>query len=208
MADKKATMSAVNQLLALARAGDAAAMDKIWLQMGPEFRKVARALLSKERHRTKFGTTGSGLVAELWMALVPRMEQMQTAAQLLEYGRQSMRNILCTYARERKAAKRDGGVKVDVESPFMQHMESKLASSGVATTNALDNLLDAMERLKAEDPMLAQVVELSCLYGHSQVEASAIMGLSRPEYQRRWAQAIGELRRMLGVTEVAAKAAG
>lgn len=189
----------VDRLLESARQGDPEAMKLVWEQMWPEFRIVARALLRDEQHRTRFGTTGSGLVSELWMRIVPNIDSVATARGLLEYGRQAMRNILVDYARERKATKRDGGVGVPIESPFMQKMEARLASAGISAEDALANVIDAIERMSAIDAELGKIVELVYIYGYSQEEGALIMKMPRSSYGRRLAQAVGELKRILKI---------
>jgi RNA polymerase sigma factor (TIGR02999 family) len=197
--EKSQTFLAADDLLKRARAGDTDAMNELWQLMWPEFRSVARALLQNETHRTRYGTTGSGLVAELWMHLTPNLESVTTARGFLEYGRKAMRNILVDYARRRKAKKRDWGTSVELDSPLVQKVEARLAKVGLSTSHALESVLEVIDSLKDEDPALSEIVELFYIYGHSQEESAAIMDMSRQTFQRRLAQAVAILKEKLGL---------
>lgn len=82
------TEKEADRLLAGARAGDSVAMDQLWSLMRMEFRKVARALLRRERDRARFGTTGSGLVAELWLKLATATDRSTRRKVCLRAGAQ------------------------------------------------------------------------------------------------------------------------
>lgn len=101
-----------------------------------------------------------------------------------------MKHILIDYAREQKAAKRNWGKNVELESHLVRIVEGRLANIGLATRNALENVLDALEWMKIENPELVKIVELSVF---------CIMGLTRQTYERRKALAIGDLKRIMNV---------
>jgi RNA polymerase sigma factor (TIGR02999 family) len=99
-----------------------------------------------------------------------------------------IRQILVDYARERGAAKRDGGLRVPVE-----HLEA-LPITGDADLLALN---DALNDLYSTDERQAKIVDMKFFGGLSSPEVAEVLGLSRATVDRDWSTARAWLHREL-----------
>jgi RNA polymerase sigma factor (TIGR02999 family) len=102
-----------------------------------------------------------------------------------------MRQILVDYARERGAAKRDGGCRIALE-----YLDA-LPLAGDAELLALD---DALKELSRIDERQARIVEMKFFGGLSAPEISEVLGLSRATVDRDWATARVWLHRQIKKT--------
>jgi len=146
---------------------------------------IARRLRRGERDDHTLQTTA--LVHEAFLRLA---QQHATAWQSRPYflaaAAQTMRRVLVDYARERGAAKRDGGVRTTLVS---------LDASPSGSTDALDVLAlnDVLDRLAVLDRRKASVVELRVFGGFELNEIAEILSLSRNTVARDWRFARGWL---------------
>lgn len=97
----------------------------------------------------------------------------------------SMRRILIDHARSRKALKRDGGNRIDLDPLVLGYP--------VANERLL-RLNDALDRLAAIDPRLATLVELRFFAGLSNAEIAGVMNISERTVKREWVHARAWLR--------------
>lgn len=102
-----------------------------------------------------------------------------------------MRQILVEYARNRGAAKRDGGIKVALENVVMA------AKSKGTDLIALDDALTELGKLDAQQ---ARIVELRFFGGLSIEETATVTGVSAATVKRDWAAARVWLHRELNRT--------
>ncbi|MEP6621695.1 MAG: ECF-type sigma factor [bacterium] len=143
-----------------------------------ELRVIARRLLRGERPGHTLDT--SGLVHEAFLRLAgQRGENWVNRNYFLGAAAQSMRRLLVEYARERSAAKRDGGVRVTLVS---------IAANDVGGRGTLDMLAldDALARLAALDERQARVVELRVFGGFDVDETATILDISPATVKRDW----------------------
>jgi RNA polymerase sigma factor (TIGR02999 family) len=89
-----------------------------------------------------------------------------------------MRQVLVDYARERRAAKRDGGCRIEFEEMF------SLPVKDDAELLALDDALNELSRI---DERQGKIVEMKFFGGLTSPEISEVMGLSRATVDRDWA---------------------
>jgi len=99
-----------------------------------------------------------------------------------------IRQVLVDYARERGAAKRDGGLRIAVT-----HLEA-LPVADDAELLALDEALNDLYRT---DERQAKIVDMKFFGGLSSPEVSEVLGLSRATVDRDWATARAWLHRQL-----------
>jgi RNA polymerase sigma factor (TIGR02999 family) len=92
-----------------------------------------------------------------------------------------MRRILIDHARRQEAAKRGGG---RIQIP----LTPEVGSTGDDTTDLL-SLNDALERLEARDPRMAQIVEYRFFGGMSVPEAAEALDVSPRTVERDWTRA-------------------
>jgi RNA polymerase sigma factor (TIGR02999 family) len=141
-----------------------------------ELRAIARHQMRAERADHTLAPTA--LVHEAWLRLHARdASAFKDRSHFLRTASQVMRHILVDHARARRAAKRDGGIKVTLDP----------AVAG-PTTSIVDllELDDALTRLEAAEPRWARVVELRFFAGFEVTEIAALLDLSVSTVKRDW----------------------
>lgn len=170
------TSEAVQQLMADLQGGNKAALDQLLPFLYGELRSIARRHMRNER----VGHTleSRALVHEAYLRLYDQApKSIENRAHFIALASRLMRQVLVDYARERKAAKRDGGCRVtlaDAELPPDQSAVDVVALS------------DALEALAQLDTRQAQVVELRFFGGLSIEETSSALSLSPATVKREW----------------------
>jgi RNA polymerase sigma factor (TIGR02999 family) len=102
----------------------------------------------------------------------------------------AMRHALINYAAARVAEKRGGG---------QAHLTlSNAEAIGVDTDESLIALNEALERLAAQIPRLADVIECRFFGGYGEEDTARALGLSLRTVQRDWLKARAWLYRELG----------
>jgi RNA polymerase sigma factor (TIGR02999 family) len=102
-------------------------------------------------------------------------------ARFLAYASRAMRGLIIDYARSRKALKRGAGFEI---TSLPTEIPEQVADSA-----ELQRLNDAVERLAATDPRLAEVVDLKYFGGFSFAEIAAMWDMSERTVQRDWEKA-------------------
>jgi RNA polymerase sigma factor (TIGR02999 family) len=172
-------MSDVTRILDAVEHGDPAAAEQLLPLVYDELRGLAAAQLARERPGQTLDATG--LVHEAYLRLVggEAAQSFSGRGHFFAVAAQAMRRILVDNAR-RKHAPRHGGGRQRVELD-----EGVPAPPGPGED--LLALNEALERLAAEDPLAARVVELRYFAGLSVEEAGEAAGLSRASAYRHWA---------------------
>lgn len=184
-APHKLAIGEVTQLLAAARAGDRAALDRIVPLVYDDLRRMAARELRRELGQRTLHPTA--LVHELWLKLVSGTPvDAESRTHFIGIAARAMRQVLVDQARRRRTAKRggdwhpttlgDGDAAVDVDAEEMI---------------ALD---DALERL---DPRQRQIVEMRFFGGLEELEIAELLGISERTVRREWTKARAHLYRSL-----------
>ena len=97
----------VTRLLGAAGAGDRAALERLYLQVYDELRRLAEARLRRERPGHTLQPTA--LVNEAYLRLSPDASSWENRRHFFGAAAQAMRRILVDHARRRNAAKRGAG---------------------------------------------------------------------------------------------------
>ena len=169
----------VTQLLVEWASGDQQALDKLTPLVYRELRQLAASHLRKERHADTLQPTA--LVHEAYLRLVDQgRKNWQNRSHFFAVASQLMRQILVDHARTRKAAKRDGGVRLALEDVTRQ-----IPSRSVD----LIDLDDALNSLAQLDTQQSLIVELRFFGGLSIEETSQVLGISPATVKRDWATA-------------------
>ena len=171
------TVGEVTQLLARWNVADPADHSRLLHLVYPELRRIAEYRMRRERwdHTLQATALVNEFVAQLYSS--PRV-LLKDRKHLLAAASQAMRNILVDYARSQQAGKRGGqlekipleGVKAADSKRFCDILE-------------LNELLD---RLAAEEPRMAKVVELRYFGGLSNAEIADILQLNERTVKRDW----------------------
>jgi RNA polymerase sigma factor (TIGR02999 family) len=169
----------VTELLQHWKEGDEQALHTLLPLLYKELRRLAHYHLQSERPDHTLQSTA--LVHEAYLRLLGGQPvEFQNRAHFVAVASRLMRQILVDYARERRAAKRDGGCRIAVE-----YLDA-LPINGDAELVALDEALNELGRI---DERQAKIVEMKFFGGLSAPEISQVMGLSRATVDRDWATA-------------------
>jgi RNA polymerase sigma factor (TIGR02999 family) len=169
----------VSQLLHDWTKGDKKALGALLPLVYGELRRIAHYHLKRERPDHTLQSTA--LVHEAYMRLMGNQPaELQNRPHFIAVASRLIRQVLVDYARERGAAKRDGGCRIGVE-----YLDA-LPVSGDAELLSLNDALDDLSRT---DDRQAQIVEMKFFGGLSSPEISEVLGLSRATVDRDWATA-------------------
>lgn len=165
-------------LLQDARAGDAAAAEKLIAATHGELHRLARLLMSNARPGHTLQATA--LVNEAFLRVAEYgVGEVDDVRQFIRRATRLMRSALIDHERARRAEKRGAGrnpVSISVS-------EFGSDSQGSRHVLDVDSALVELERL---DPELAQVVELRSYGGLGMEEIACTLDLPKRTVERRW----------------------
>lgn len=173
----------ITQLLRDAAAGDRAAVDAVFGALYPDLKRIAHARLRQQGQADGLHTTT--LVHESFVRLV----QAHTLAlsdrrHFFAYAAKTMRNIIVDSAREHLAQRRGGGIEhVTLGEGDTLHPPAEDGGEQIVA------LHDALRRLEALDPELAELVEMRYFGGYEDAEIAALLGVTDRTVRRRWDKA-------------------
>lgn len=158
-----------------------------------ELRRRASSYLRRERPDHTLQPTS--LVHEAYIRLMAQKRvSWLNRAQFFALAAQLMRRILVDYARERRAAKRPGGIRVTFDEGL------RAVPPPDCELLMLDDALRDLARL---DPRQAEIVELKYFGGLSEPEVAAVLSVSRATVTREWQSARAWLYRRITKGQVA-----
>lgn len=173
----------ITVLLRRIRSGDRDAPNELMPLVYSELRRIAGRYLKSERHDHTLQPTA--LVNEVYLKMFgSSTPDVNDKAHFLAIASQMMRRILVDYARTRAAEKRGGGDLQRVEVTGLQVAQD----ADVIPLLELDRAINA---LAAENPVLAQAIEMRYFGGLTAEEAAAVTGRSvhSVRHDLRFAQA-------------------
>jgi len=168
----------ITELLEHWRQGDEAALGALVPLVYQELRRLAHYYLRAERPDHTLQSTA--LVHEAYLRLAGGQPIPQNRAHFIAVASRLMRQILVDYARGRRAAKRDGGFKITIESV------DAMPVNGDEELLALDHALNELSRI---DERQAKIVEMKFFGGLSAPEIAEALDMSRATVDRDWAVA-------------------
>jgi RNA polymerase sigma factor (TIGR02999 family) len=181
--------AAVTALLREWRAGDARAGERLIEVLYRELHDLAHARLARERAGGTLQTTA--LIHETYLRLIDqRSVEWRDRGHFLALAATMMRRVLVDRARARKAAKRGAG-----------EAAITLTDAEGAGLDSAAEVLDvdrALDRLAADYPRPARVVEMRFFGGLELSEIGAVLGVTERTVKRDWAFARAWLARELG----------
>ncbi len=183
----------ITSLLQALRSGEAGSADKLMSAMYSDLRQVARRYMASERadHTLQPTAVVNELYLRLFRADEPAAVDWQNRAHFLSVAAKQMRQILIDHARQKRAAKRDFGIKIALEDAEPR----ALSSRPEVDVESLDELLNL---LATKDPEAAKVVELKYFGGLTDREAALVMGINVAKLRRDWEFARAWLRHRMG----------
>jgi RNA polymerase sigma factor (TIGR02999 family) len=174
-------MSDVTQILSAIEQGNPQAAEKLLPLVYAELRQLAAQRLAQEKPGQTLQATA--LVHEAYVRLVgvAKVQEWNSRGHFFSAAAEAMRRILVDSARRKKRLKHGGDrERVDVE---LADLPTSMSSDQLV---ALD---DAIERLKQEDPVKAQLVNLRYFAGMTIEQAAEAMGIARVTAHRYWTYA-------------------
>jgi RNA polymerase sigma factor (TIGR02999 family) len=171
--------TAVTQLLNRWTNGDEQALHDLAPIVYEELRRLAHYYLRSER--PEHTLESAALVNEAYLRLLGSQPvELQNRDHFFAVASRLMRQILVDYARNRKAAKRDGGCRISLSNAM-----------DISVTNdedlvALDRALEELARI---DERQARIVELKFFGGLSSSSTASVLDISRATVDREWSVA-------------------
>jgi RNA polymerase sigma factor (TIGR02999 family) len=173
----------ITHLLADFENGDRAALQALFPIVYEELRSIAHHQRRKWDGDATLGTTA--LVHEAYLKLVDADHiGARSRVHFLRVASMAMRQILCNYGRDRRAAKRGGDapkISLDVLGDGSPNLDLSDEQS-----ETLADLDEAMRRLEAVDSRLAAVVECRFFGGLSIEDTAQALGISVATVKRDW----------------------
>lgn len=179
----------ITQLLRAHERGEDGALDRAIRHIYDDLKALAGRQLAPSGRGRVFDTTA--LVHEAYVRLVDRDDaSWNDRRHFMAAAATAMRHVIVDRVRSRLAAKRGGGeavVSLDDGLDVPTEADSTLA---LEVNGALD-------RLRAFDPRLVQVVECRFYAGFTAEETAAVLDLSARTVERDWKRARAWLRETL-----------
>jgi RNA polymerase sigma factor (TIGR02999 family) len=170
-------MSDLTLVLAAAAAGNRKAAADLLPLVYDELRKLAAARMAAEAPGHTLDSTA--LVHEAYLRLVGN-QQFEGRGHFFAAAAEAMRRILVDHARSRTAAKRGGGRRVTVDLDRL---------SGTDPDEDVLAVHDALDRLAAVEPRVANLVSLRYFGGRTLREAAEDLGIAPRTADAWWAYA-------------------
>lgn len=171
-------MTEVTQILSQIEQGDPSAAERLLPLVYDELRKLAAARLANEQPGQTLQATA--LVHDAYLRLVDddNAQQWDSRSHFFAAAAQAMRRILVENARRKRRLKHGGElVRVEIE---LANLPTRMASEELI---ALD---EALQRLRLEDPVKAELVTLRYFGGMTIEQAAEVLQISRTTAHRYW----------------------
>ncbi len=171
------------QLISIKK-GDKDAYDKLYALVYDHLRNIAIRELSREGGMHTFEKTD--LVHESFIKLIDQSDiEWQDRRHFFGISARAMRQVLIDYARKKMAKKRGGDVS--------HHTLDEDRMNSINQAGELIDISEGLEKLRALDPRLAEVVDLRFFAGLPIEEIADMLETSRSTVHRDWAKARGWL---------------
>jgi RNA polymerase sigma factor (TIGR02999 family) len=159
-------------------AGEPAVTEDSFHLVYDELRKMAAARMAEEAPGQTLQPTA--LVHEAWLRMgADKQPAWQNWSHFFGAASEAMRRILVERARSKGRIRRGGEwQRVDIEHVTIACED---ADEVVLAVN------EALEKLKAEDPVKAEIVKLRYFMGLSHQQIADAMGVAEPTVRRHWA---------------------
>jgi RNA polymerase sigma factor (TIGR02999 family) len=171
------TAGEVTILLKAMAGGDDSARDRLLPLVYRELHRLAGIYMSRER-RPDHTLQPTALINEAYVRLVDSNINCQNREHFVGMAAVMMRRVLVDYARRHNAPKRGGDLhRVELEEGIA------FCSERSDEVIAVD---EGLEKLKDENPRLAQVVELRYFADLTDEQIAALLNISARTVQRDW----------------------
>ena len=166
----------ITVLLNAVNAGSETAPEKLLELVYDDLRKLAGAYMKNERGDHTLQATA--LVHEAFIRLVDwENVSWQNRAHFFAVAAAVMRKILIDHARQKKAQKRSGGQKIELNEAISFSDEKEF------DVLALEDALQSLEKLDARQAKIVELRFFGCL---SIEETAHVLGVSETTVKREW----------------------
>lgn len=166
----------INHLLEGVKAGDHAAVEQLLSLAYKELRRIAAAMMRRERQDHTLQPTA--LVHEAYARMFDgERARFENRAHFFGIAARAMRNVLVDHARRRLADRRGG-----VDQQRVELIED--SSLTVEQSEEILAVNEALDRLGALDQRQARIVEMHYCCGNTVLEIATILGMSERTVQR------------------------
>ncbi|MEM9383703.1 MAG: ECF-type sigma factor [Pseudomonadota bacterium] len=180
----------VTQLLNAAKLGDEHAREAMLEALYPQLRTLAQQQLNRVG---RGGLQTTEIVHEAYLKLFdPGVTSAQDRAHFYALCSRAMRQVLIDHFREGATEKRGGGQRP------ITFDEDTVPTQGRG--EVLLELDEALQRLAAQRPRLARIVEMRFFGGMTQVEVAEVLGLTERTVRVEWVKAKAWLADDMGVS--------
>ena len=180
--------SPITEFLTAWSHGDPKALDDLVLLVHTELWKMSRRALRGERHADTLNPTA--LVNEVYIKLTQlKKVSWESRKPFFAFAATLMHRVLVEHARARRADKRQGGERLDLELTDLPDARK--------TIDTLE-LEDVLSHLEKEDPFLHKIIELKFFADLTENEIAEVLGVNRTRIQREWRVGRLLLARLLG----------
>lgn len=157
--------------------------------LSDELRRLAGRIAAREAGHTMQPTA---LVNELYMKFCGKggPRTFQDEVHFMRSAARSMRTILLDHNRRRRRLKHGGAVEIAPLDTVLDHLESRCGGD-------LLGVHEALEQLAAEDPTLAEYVDLRFFAGRTNADACRLLGICERTGDNHWRFAKAWLQRRL-----------
>lgn len=174
--------------------GDDRAMNAVIARAWPELYRLARYYLRRER--SGHTLDAQALVTETYLRLAAQTDvDWQNRRHFYGVAAQTMKRVLCDYARQRNAMKRGGGA--DRRPITFADLDQGLARPETVDADQRLWIELTLEKLARVDRVSAELVRLRYMSGFSLPEMARILGVSPRTLSRKWRFARAWLKREL-----------
>jgi RNA polymerase sigma factor (TIGR02999 family) len=181
----------LTQRLQLFMQGDSTVVDALLDEVLPKLREIAVRELNRERYMAPLSKTE--LVHEVWISsLSKRGWEIRNQGHFYALISLAMRRVLIDLARKRLAARRGGG-----EAPLSLDESGALLKAPLQDAEQIVEMGILMERLEAEDPDAARMVDMHYFSGFTLEEIAGKTGLTPKQARSRWERGLKWLKKML-----------
>jgi RNA polymerase sigma factor (TIGR02999 family) len=183
--------ASLTQRLQLFMQGDSTVVDALLDEVLPKLREIAVRELNRERYMAPLSKTE--LIHEVWISSLSKGGwQIRDQGHFYALISLAMRHILIDLARKRLAARRGGG-----EAPLSLEESGALLKTPLHDAQQIVEIGILMERIEAEDPDAASMVDMHYFSGFTLEEIAAKTGLTPKQARSRWERGLKWLKRML-----------
>ena len=188
MDDSSDAAQPIADLISAAEVGDSKAVNALFAALYHELHRMARRELARRGSSDTLGVTT--LLHEAYLDIANREgRSFPDRSRFMAYASRVMRGVIIDHARQRRAIKRGSGFELTTLDTGI--------SDQFAEARALTEISEAIDVLAAQEPPLAEIVDLKFFCGFSFAEIAAIRGVSERTVQRQWEKARIFLYRML-----------